>query len=312
MSKITGRRARIKTTRRKRYIEMDKEKNMQAEGCGSSCGEGCDSGSCSSCPSAGNCSSQPQSLIEETNSFNDIKKVIAVVSGKGGVGKSMVTSLMAVNMQRRGYRTSILDADITGPSIPKAFGITEKASANELGIFPLLTSTGIGTMSVNNLLENDTDPVVWRGPVIAGTVKQFWTDVLWGDVDYLFVDMPPGTGDVPLTVFQSLPVDGIIVVTSPQELVSMIVGKAVKMAEMMDVPVLGLVENMSYFTCPDCGKEIPVFGPSKVEEVAAEYGLDVLGRLPINPKLAAACDKGMIELYEGDWLDGAAEKLENL
>ncbi|MBR1993068.1 MAG: Mrp/NBP35 family ATP-binding protein, partial [Firmicutes bacterium] len=209
-------------------------------------------------------------------------------------------------------RTSILDADITGPSIPKAFGITEKASANELGIFPLLTSTGIGTMSVNNLLENDTDPVVWRGPVIAGTVKQFWTDVLWGDVDYLFVDMPPGTGDVPLTVFQSLPVDGIIVVTSPQELVSMIVGKAVKMAEMMDVPVLGLVENMSYFTCPDCGKEIPVFGPSKVEEVAAEYGLDVLGRLPINPKLAAACDKGMIELYEGDWLDGAAEKLENL
>ena len=286
----------------------DKEKTMQAEGCGSSC----DSGSCSSCPSAGNCSSQPQSLIEETNSFNDIKKVIAVVSGKGGVGKSMVTSLMAVNMQRRGYRTSILDADITGPSIPKAFGITEKASANEIGIFPLLTSTGIGTMSVNNLLENDTDPVVWRGPVIAGTVKQFWTDVLWGDVDYLFVDMPPGTGDVPLTVFQSLPVDGIIVVTSPQELVSMIVGKAVKMAEMMDVPVLGLVENMSYFACPDCGKEIPVFGPSKVEEVAAEYGLDVLGRLPINPKLAAACDKGMIELYEGDWLDGAADKLDKL
>ncbi len=286
----------------------DKEKTVQAEGCGSSC----DSGSCSSCPSAGNCSSQPQSLIEETNSFNDIKKVIAVVSGKGGVGKSMVTSLMAVNMQRRGYRTSILDADITGPSIPKAFGITEKASANEIGIFPLLTSTGIRTMSVNNLLENDTDPVVWRGPVIAGTVKQFWTDVLWGDVDYLFVDMPPGTGDVPLTVFQSLPVDGIIVVTSPQELVSMIVGKAVKMAEMMDVPVLGLVENMSYFACPDCGKEIPVFGPSKVEEVAAEYGLDVLGRLPINPKLAAACDKGMIELYEGDWLDGAADKLEKL
>lgn len=292
---------------------MDKEKNMQAEGCGSSCGSsGCDSGSCSSCPSAGNCSSQPQSLIEETNSFNDIKKVIAVVSGKGGVGKSMVTSLMAVNMQRRGYRTSILDADITGPSIPKAFGITEKAAANELGIFPLLTKTGIGTMSVNNLLENDTDPVVWRGPVIAGTVKQFWTDVLWGDVDYLFVDMPPGTGDVPLTVFQSLPVDGIIVVTSPQELVSMIVGKAVKMAEMMDIPVLGLVENMSYFTCPDCGKEIPVFGPSKIEAVAEEYGLEVLGRLPIEPKLAAACDRGMIELFEGDWLDGAADKVEKL
>ena len=291
---------------------MEDNKNMQNEGCGSSCGSSCSSGSCSSCSSAGTCSSKPQSLIEETNSFNDIKKVIAVVSGKGGVGKSMVTSLMSVNMQRRGYRTGILDADITGPSIPKAFGITEKASANEIGIFPLLSKTGIRTMSVNNLLENDTDPVVWRGPVIAGTVKQFWTDVLWGDVDYLFVDMPPGTGDVPLTVFQSLPVDGIIVVTSPQELVSMIVGKAVKMAEMMDIPVLGLVENMSYFACPDCGKEIPVFGESKIEEVAKEYGLEVLGRLPINPKLAAAVDKGMIELYEGDWLDDAAEKLEDL
>ena len=291
---------------------MEDNKNMQNECCGSSCGSSCSSGSCSSCSSAGTCSSKPQSLIEETNSFNDIKKVIAVVSGKGGVGKSMVTSLMSVNMQRRGYRTGILDADITGPSIPKAFGITEKASANEIGIFPLLSKTGIRTMSVNNLLENDTDPVVWRGPVIAGTVKQFWTDVLWGDVDYLFVDMPPGTGDVPLTVFQSLPVDGIIVVTSPQELVSMIVGKAVKMAEMMDIPVLGLVENMSYFACPDCGKEIPVFGESKIEEVAKEYGLEVLGRLPINPKLAAAVDKGMIELYEGDWLDDAAEKLEDL
>lgn len=267
---------------------------------------------CSSCANAGNCSGQPQSFLEETNSFNNIKKVIAVVSGKGGVGKSLVTSLMAVNMNRLGYKSSILDADITGPSIPKAFGITEKAAANELGIFPINTKTGIGTMSVNNLLENDTDPVVWRGPVIAGTVKQFWTDVLWGDVDYLFVDMPPGTGDVPLTVFQSLPVDGIIVVTSPQELVSMIVTKAVKMAEMMNIPVLGLVENMSYLKCPDCGKEIPVFGPSKVDEVAKEHGLDVLGKLPIDPKLAAACDKGMIELFEGDWLDAAAKKLENL
>ncbi len=273
--------------------------------------EGCTS-NCSSCPSAGNCGSQPQSFLEETNSFNDIKKVIGVVSGKGGVGKSMVTSLMAVNMQRRGYKTAILDADITGPSIPKAFGTKEKATANELGIFPIKTKTGIGTMSVNNLLENDTDPVVWRGPVIAGTVKQFWTDVLWGDVDYMFVDMPPGTGDVPLTVFQSLPVDGIIVVTSPQELVSMIVGKAVKMAEMMNIPVLGLVENMSYFKCPDCGREYPVFGESRLEEVAAEYGVNVLGRLPIDPKLAAACDKGMIELFEGDWLDGAADKVEKL
>ena len=224
----------------------------------------------------------------------------------------MVTSLMAVNMQRAGYSTAVLDADITGPSIPKSFGLTEKAVANELGILPVKTKTGIGTMSVNSLLENDTDPVVWRGPVIAGTVKQFWTDVLWGDVDYLFVDMPPGTGDVPLTVFQSLPVDGIIVVTSPQELVSMIVTKAVRMAEMMNIPVLGLVENMSYFECPDCGSKLPVFGESKVDEVAAEQGLDVLGKLPINPKLAAACDKGMIELYEGDWLDEAVKKLENL
>lgn len=274
-------------------------------------GSGCDS-NCSSCAQAGSCSSQPQSLLEETNSFNEIKKVVAVVSGKGGVGKSMVTSLMAVIMNRLGYKTAILDADVTGPSIPKAFGVTEKASANELGIFPLRTKTDIGTMSVNNLLENDTDPVIWRGPVIAGTVKQFWTDVLWGEVDYLFVDMPPGTGDVPLTVFQSLPVDGIIVVTSPQELVSMIVGKAVRMAEMMDIPVLGLVENMSYLTCPDCGRQIEVFGKSTVAEVAREYGIDVLGRLPIDPKLAAACDNGEIEDFEGHWLDDAAKKLEKL
>lgn len=299
----------------------DKEKVTQntQEGCGSGCGGdsgcgssgGCDS-NCGSCSQAGSCGSQPQSLLAETNSFNDIKKVIAVVSGKGGVGKSMVTSLMAVTMNRLGYKTAILDADITGPSIPKAFGVTEKASANELGIFPLRTKTGIGTMSVNNLLENDTDPVIWRGPVIAGTVKQFWTDVLWGEVDYLFVDMPPGTGDVPLTVFQSLPVDGIIVVTSPQELVSMIVGKAVRMAEMMDIPVLGLVENMSYLTCPDCGKEIEVFGKSTVAEVAKEYGIDVLGRLPIDPKLATACDNGEIEDFEGHWLDDAAKKVEKL
>ena len=300
----------------------DKERVCGDTSCGEASCEGCPSAApepaetegctsdCSSCPSAGNCESQPQSFLEETNSFNDIKKVIGVVSGKGGVGKSMVTSLMAVNMQRRGYKTAILDADITGPSIPKAFGTKEKATANELGIFPIKTKTGIGTMSVNNLLENDTDPVVWRGPVIAGTVKQFWTDVLWGDVDYMFVDMPPGTGDVPLTVFQSLPVDGIIVVTSPQELVSMIVGKAVKMAEMMNIPVLGLVENMSYFKCPDCGKEYPVFGESRLEEVAAEYGVDVLGRLPIDPKLATACDNGEIEDFEGHWLDDAVKKLE--
>ena len=273
--------------------------------------ESCDS-NCSTCAHAGNCSSQPQDMIEKTNDFNDIKKVIAVVSGKGGVGKSMVTSLMAVTMKRLGYKTSILDADVTGPSIPKAFGITEKASANDLGIFPVRTKTDIGTMSVNNLLENDTDPVIWRGPVIAGAVKQFWTDVLWGEVDYLFVDMPPGTGDVPLTVFQSLPVDGIIVVTSPQELVSMIVAKAVKMAEMMDIPVLGIVENMSYFKCPDCGKEIKIFGDSNIDKIAEEHDLEVLGRLPINPQLASLCDQGMIESFEGDWLEKAAKKLEEM
>ena len=270
---------------------------------------GC-SGDCGSCGSSGHC--EKESLLEETNSFNDIKKVIAVVSGKGGVGKSMVTSLMAINMQRRGYKAAIMDADVTGPSIPKAFGITDKAEANEVGIFPIRTTTNIATMSINNLLENDTDPVLWRGPIIAGLVKQFWTDVLWGEVDYLFVDMPPGTGDVPLTVFQSLPVDGIIVVTSPQDLVSMVVAKAIKMAEMMEIPVLGIVENYSYFKCPDCGKETPIFGPSKVDEVAKEFDIDVLGKLPIDPKLAAAVDRGMIELFEGDWLDPAVAKVEAL
>ena len=280
----------------------DKENvNQQAESCDSNC---------SSCAQAGNCSSQPQSMLEETNDFNDIKKVIAVVSGKGGVGKSMVTSLMAVTMKRLGYKTSILDADITGPSIPKAFGVTEKASANDLGIFPLRTKTDIGTMSVNNLLENDTDPVIWRGPVIAGTVKQFWTDVLWGEVDYLFVDMPPGTGDVPLTVFQSLPVDGIIVVTSPQELVSMIVAKAVKMAEMMEVPILGVVENMIYVACPDCGKHIHLFGQGKTREAAERHSLPLLAEMPIDPALAALVDAGDIESFEGSWLDGAADRLE--
>ncbi len=268
---------------------------------------------CGSCPSAGGCEEfDPKSLIEETNSFNNIKKVIAVVSGKGGVGKSLITSLMAVSMQRRGHETAVLDADVTGPSVPKSFGIEAKAEANEIGIFPLASKTGIKTMSVNNLLEDDTDPVLWRGPIIAGLVKQFWTDVLWGEVDYLFVDMPPGTGDVPLTVFQSIPVDGIIVVTSPQDLVGMVVAKAIKMAEMMDVPVLGIVENYSYFKCPDCGKETQIFGPGKVDGVAAEFGIDVLGKLPIDPKLAAAVDRGMIELFEGEWLDAAAEKLESL
>lgn len=281
-------------------------------GCGDAgCGSGgCSPEACSGCDQAQEQQTQPESFLEETNEFNHIKKVIGVVSGKGGVGKSLVTSLLAVTMQRLGYQAAILDADVTGPSIPKAFNLTEKATANELGIFPVKTKTGIETMSVNSLLENDTDPVVWRGPIIAGTVKQFWTDVLWGDVDYLFIDMPPGTGDVPLTVFQSIPVDGIVIVTSPQELVSMIVSKAVKMAEMMNIPVLGLVENMSYFTCPDNGKDYKVFGESHIEEVAEAHNLEVLGRLPINPKLAAACDAGMIELFEGDWLSDLAKKLE--
>ena len=286
--------------------------------CGSepeTCGEKPEPSTCShdcgSCPSGGSCGEfDPKSLLAEPNPESDVKKVIAVVSGKGGVGKSLVTSLMATTMQRRGYKVAVMDADVTGPSIPKEFGIVEKASADDKGIIPLPTKTGIKTISVNNLLEDDTDPVLWRGPVIAGLVKQFWTDVCGGDVDYMFVDMPPGTGDVPLTVFQSLPVDGIIVVTSPQDLVAMVVSKAIKMAEMMNVPVLGLVENYSYFKCPDCGKENQIFGPSKVDDVAKDFGLDVLAKLPIDPKLAALCDRGMIEMFEGDWLDAAAEKLE--
>lgn len=265
---------------------------------------------CGSCGSTCSERTEPQSFLEKTNELSNVKKVIGVVSGKGGVGKSMVTSLLAVSMNRKGYDTAILDADITGPSIPKAFGLKEKAMGTEAGILTVDSKTGIRTMSVNNLLEDDTDPVVWRGPVIAGTVKQFWTDVIWGDVDYMFIDMPPGTGDVPLTVFQSIPVDGIVIVTSPQELVSMIVGKAVKMAQLMSVPILGIVENMSFFKCPDCGKEYPVFGESHIEEVAAEYNITNVSKLPINPKLAAAVDKGMIELFDGPWLDGLVDLIE--
>ena len=259
------------------------------------------------CPSRG---ASPESFLEPANKHSHIKKVIGVVSGKGGVGKSMVTSMLAVNTRRRGFNTAILDADITGPSIPQAFGLHGLAEGNEDGILPVVTKSGIKTMSLNLLLENETDPVVWRGPVIAGTVKQFWTDVCWGHQDYMFIDMPPGTGDVPLTVFQSLPVDGIIIVTSPQELVSMIVEKAVKMANMMDVPILGLVENMSYFKCPDCGKEHKIFGESHIDEIAAAHGISTVCRLPINPKLAAACDAGMIELFEGDWLDDMVKAVE--
>lgn len=241
--------------------------------------------------------------------LSNIKKVIAVVSGKGGVGKSLVTSLLAVNMNRAGKHSAILDADITGPSIPKLFGIHEKALGNEDGILPCKSKTGIDVMSINLLLENDTDPVVWRGPVIAGTVKQFYTDVIWRDVDFIFVDMPPGTGDVPLTVFQSLPIAGIVVVTSPQDLVSMIVEKAVNMARMMNIPVLGIVENMSYYECPHCGERSEIFGRSHIDETAHRFNIPAAARLPINPKLAAASDAGLIEIYEGDWLNGITEFL---
>ena len=274
--------------------------------------EGCnhDCGNCTqNCPSR---QMKPEDFLESPHEMSSIRKVIGVVSGKGGVGKSLVTSLMAVLLNRRGYNTAILDADITGPSIPKAFGIHEKAMASQFGLLPTKTKTGVDIMSVNLLLDHETDPVVWRGPIIANTVKQFWTDVIWSDVDFMFVDMPPGTGDVPLTVFQSLPLDGILIVTSPQELVSMIVGKAVNMAKKMNIPILGLIENMSYVQCPDCGKHIHVFGESHLEDVAAAYGLDVLGRLPIDPAIASACDQGRIEEVEGDWLDGAADLLEHL
>ncbi len=266
---------------------------------------------CSSCSE--NCASRaPESLLEPMNANSNIKKVIGIVSGKGGVGKSMVTALSAVTSQRAGFNTAILDADLTGPSIPKMFGLHKKAMGSELGILPESSKMGIKVMSLNLLLENETDPIIWRGPVIAGTVKQFWTDVIWEDVDYMFVDMPPGTGDVPLTVFQSLPVDGIIVVTSPQELVSMIVAKAVKMAQMMNIPILGLVENMSYIKCPDCGKKISVFGESHIDEIAVKHGLEVLGQIPIDPEIASCCDAGKVEEINAVWLDKAFSAIENL
>ena len=267
---------------------------------------------CSTCKS--NCSSRdPKSLLEKPHELSKIKKVIGIVSGKGGVGKSIVTSMMSVNMSRRGYNTAILDADVTGPSIPKSFGVKGDVTGDgNGGIFPLASKTGIKMMSVNLLLSDETTPVVWRGPVIAGTVKQFWTDVIWDEVDFMFVDMPPGSGAVPLTVFQSIPLDGIIIVTSPQELVSMIVSKAANMAKMMNIPVLGIVENMSYFKCPDCGKDYKIFGDSHIDEVANKFGYEVLAQMPIDPKLAALCDRGMLELMENDYLDKAADKLEEL
>ncbi|MBR4874388.1 MAG: Mrp/NBP35 family ATP-binding protein [Clostridia bacterium] len=262
------------------------------------------------CKTCGKDCAERQDFREAPHRLSRIKKVIGIVSGKGGVGKSSVTSLLAVLLNRNGFKTAILDADITGPSIPKAFGIREKAMGTEEGILPVKSKTGIDIMSINLLLENDTDPVVWRGPVIAGTVKQFWTDVIWDDVDFMFVDMPPGTGDVPLTVFQSIPVDGIIVVTSPQQLVSMIVEKAVKMANLMNVPVLGIVENMSYFECTECKKKHFIFGESKIDEVAEKYGIKNVSRLPIASEIAAACDRGVIELVGGEWLNEMADVVE--
>ena len=263
---------------------------------------------CASCQSK---CSEATSLLAPQNAGSNVKHVIGVVSGKGGVGKSLVTGLMATLLKRRGYATAVLDADITGPSIPRMFGVHEKAMGCDEGILPAESKTGVKLMSINLLLEHDTDPVVWRGALIAGTVKQFWTDVLWGDVDFMFVDMPPGTGDVPLTVFQSLPVDGIIIVASPQELVGMIVEKAVNMAKMMNIPVLGIVENMSWIACPDCGKKIYPFGEGKTLQVAQAHSLPLLAQLPIQPELASACDKGLMELFNENWLDGAADVVEH-
>lgn len=266
---------------------------------------------CSNCGEA--CASRdPKSLLEKPHEQSTIRKVIGIVSGKGGVGKSMVSSMLAADFQRKGYHTAVMDADVTGPSIPKTYGITEHAMGDEHAIYPVKTKSGIQVMSVNLLLEDITDPVIWRGPVIAGTVKQFWQDVVWTDVDYMFVDMPPGTGDVPLTVFQSIPVDGIIIVTSPQELVSMIVGKAVKMAQMMDIPILGIIENMSYVECPNCGERIEIFGKSHVDEVAKQYNIPILGHIPMTPKISAASDAGTVEDLENDWFTDAVQAIEKL
>ncbi|MCR5175533.1 MAG: Mrp/NBP35 family ATP-binding protein [Anaerovibrio sp.] len=265
---------------------------------------------CNSCGTT--CSSDTRKMgdmFEAPNDLSNIRHAIAVVSGKGGVGKSLVTGLLSVEMSRKGRHVGVMDADITGPSIPKMFGVSGEIIGSQAGAFPVTSAGGIDIVSMNLFLENNTDPVVWRGPILSGVVKQFWQDVIWNDVDYLFIDMPPGTGDVPLTVMQSIKLDGIVIVTSPQELVSMIVAKAVKMASAMKVPILGLVENLSYFECPDCGKKHEIFGASHLEEIAKEYHLDILGRIPIQPKLAAECDAGQIESVEDSYLQEAADKL---
>ena len=280
-------------------MKMSEEKNTGCSGNCASCGESC-------------ASRESQSLIEPTGEYNNIKHVLAVVSGKGGVGKSMTASMLAVLLKRMGRNVGILDADITGPSIPKTFGIRSRAYQNEIGILPAETETGIKVMSINLLLEEGDMPVLWRGPVIAGAVKQFWQDVVWGDLDYLIIDCPPGTGDVPLTVFQSLPLDGVVIVSSPQDLVRMIVKKAYHMAKSMNVPILGIVENMSYLECPDCGKHINVFGESHTEQVAEEYGLKLLAQIPIDPKIAQMVDGGQIEYIEMPWFEEAVKAVENL
>jgi Mrp family chromosome partitioning ATPase len=278
---------------------------MSEKSCSSS---ECSKESCEGCESK----NQPQSFLVEPNIFTNVKKVIGVVSGKGGVGKSMITASLATLMQQEGYKTGILDADITGPSIPKMFGVTGPAQGNEEGIYPEVAANGTKVMSINLLMEDEEAPVIWRGPVIANMVKQFWSDVMWGDLDYLFVDMPPGTGDVPLTVFQSLPIDGIIVVTSPQDLVSMIVKKAYHMAKTMNIPILGIVENYSYIKCPDCEKEIKVFGESHIEEIAKQLDMEVLGKVPINPDYAKAADEGQFYTIRNEHVKKAAEKLVDL
>lgn len=264
----------------------------------------CSKESCEGCPSK-----QPKSMLEDMNIYSDIKHVIGVVSGKGGVGKSFVTASLANQMAQKGFRVGILDADITGPSIPKMYGLHGPAQADDQGIYPMIAENDIKVMSVNLLLPQEDEPVIWRGPILANMVKQFWTDVIWGELDYLFVDMPPGTGDVPLTVFQSLPVEGIVIVSSPQDLVKMIVKKAYKMAQMMKIKVLGVVENYSYVVCPDCGKEMKIFGESHIDEIAAELGMDVLGKMPINPLYAEAADKGAFHAVDNEYVEKAVEKL---
>jgi Mrp family chromosome partitioning ATPase len=276
----------------------EKEKNCSDSGCTKESCEGCEQ--------------SKQSMLEDLNQYSSIKNVIGVVSGKGGVGKSFVTAMLAVLLNRKGYKVGILDADITGPSIPRMFGITRKAIGNELGIIPEATTNNIKIMSVNLLLDKEDSPVVWRGPILANTVKQFWTEVVWENLDYLFIDMPPGTGDVPLTVFQSIPLDGIVIVSSPQDLVSMIVKKAYNMAKRMNIPILGLVENMSYVKCPDCGKQINLFGESKLTEISNEIDIDILGRIPIDPAIARLVDEGNFERFSCDYLIDAAKKIDNI